>query len=307
MLNISFLNHSLKNPIIAASGTFGFGDNYKEFFDPSELGGISLKGLTPEERFGNEGTRLAETPSGMLNCIGLQNPGLEYFEQKILPTLTNIPTLRIANINGKSIEDYELLASRVDSWKEIDMIELNISCPNVKEGGMAFGTTPEKAAEVTKKVKALIKDKPLIVKLSPNASDIGSVAQAVEQAGADAISLINTLLGMAINIHTQQPVLGNIFGGLSGPAVKPIALRMLWQTYQKTSLPILAGGGIESGNDAIEFLLGGASALSIGTAFFSNPLVHRDILIQIEEYLKKNNYTSIKEIIGLAHKKTYKD
>ncbi len=302
MLSLKFLDHTLKNPIIAASGTFGFGENYKEFFDPSELGGISLKGLTPEVRFGNEGTRLAETPSGMLNCIGLQNPGLEYFESDILPSLTNINTLRIANINGKTVEDYELLASRADSWEQIDMIELNISCPNVKEGGMAFGTTPQKAAEVTQKVKALIKTKPLIVKLSPNASDIGEVAQAVENAGADALSLINTLLGMAINIHTQKPILGNTFGGLSGPAVKPIALRMLWQTRQRSTLPILAGGGISNSTDAIEFLLAGADALSVGTAFFGNPTVHREILSGIESYLKQYNYSSIQDIIGLAHK-----
>ncbi len=302
MLSLKFLDHTLKNPIIAASGTFGFGENYKEFFDPSELGGISLKGLTPEVRFGNEGTRLAETPSGMLNCIGLQNPGLEYFESDILPSLTNINTLRIANINGKTVEDYELLASRADSWEQIDMIELNISCPNVKEGGMAFGTTPQKAAEVTQKVKALIKTKPLIVKLSPNASDIGEVAQAVENAGADALSLINTLLGMAINIHTQKPILGNTFGGLSGPAVKPIALRMLWQTRQRSTLPILAGGGISNSTDAIEFLLAGADALSVGTAFFGNPTVHREILAGIESYLKQYNYSSVQDIIGLAHK-----
>ncbi|MGL4393834.1 MAG: dihydroorotate dehydrogenase [Brevinema sp.] len=301
MLNTSFLNHELKNPLIAASGTFGFGQNYKDFFDPSELGGISLKGLTPEPRFGNEGTRLAETPSGMLNCIGLQNPGVEFFENNILPNLQNINTLCIANINGKSIEDYEELASRADSWKEIDMIELNISCPNVKEGGMAFGTTPEKAAEVTSKVKALIKTKPLIVKLSPNASDIGQVAIAVEEAGADALSLINTLLGMAIDIHSQKPVLGNIFGGLSGPAVKPIALRMLWQVRQKSSLPILAGGGIMNATDAIEFLLAGANALSIGTAFFNNPLAHREILEGITQYLQQKNYSSLSEIIGKAH------
>ncbi|MGL4676863.1 MAG: dihydroorotate dehydrogenase [Brevinema sp.] len=301
MLSIKFLDYSLKNPLIAASGTFGFGENYQDFFPPQELGGIALKGLTPEARFGNEGIRLAETPSGMLNSIGLQNPGLEYFESVILPSLAHIDTLRIANINGKTIEDYELLASRADSWKEIEMIELNISCPNVKEGGMAFGTTPEKAAEITKIVKSLIKTKPLIVKLSPNASDIGQVAQAVEEAGADALSLINTLLGMAINIHTQKPILGNIFGGLSGPAVKPIALRMLWQTRQNSSLPILAGGGISSAPDALEFLMAGANTLAIGTAFFQNPLIHREILSGIEQYLKSKNLQSLKDIIGIAH------
>ncbi|MGL5956452.1 MAG: dihydroorotate dehydrogenase, partial [Brevinema sp.] len=230
----------------------------------------------------------------------LQNPGLEYFETSILPSLKNINTLCIANINGKTIEDYELLASRADSWKEIEMIELNISCPNVKEGGMAFGTTPEKAAEITKIVKSLIKTKPLIVKLSPNASDIGAVAKAVEEAGADALSLVNTLLGMAINIHTQKPILGNVFGGLSGPAVKPIALRMLWQAKQNSSLPILAGGGINSAEDALEFLMVGADALTVGTAFFQNPLIHREILKGIEQYLTERQIPSLKDIIGIA-------
>ena len=301
-LSINFLNHKLKNPLIAASGTFGFGENYQEFFPPNELGGMVLKGLTPEPRSGNDGIRLAETPSGMLNSIGLQNPGLEYFESDILPTLKNINNLRIANINGKCIEDYEILAARADSWEEIDMIELNISCPNVKEGGMAFGTVPEVAAEVTKRVKALIHTKPLIVKLSPNAMDIGAVAHAVENAGADGLSLINTLLGMAIDIKQKKPVLGNIFGGLSGPAIKPIALRMLWQVRQQTSLPILAGGGIFNANDAIEFLMAGADALSIGTAFFSDPLVAQKILKDLQEYMKQENIKSLSDIIGIAHK-----
>lgn len=303
-LNISFLNHRLKNPLIAASGTFGFGACYTKFFDPNILGGIALKGITPEARFGNTGIRLAETPSGMLNCIGLQNPGVEVFEQEILPSLNKIihNTVLIANINGKSIEDYELLAHKADSWDMVDMIELNISCPNVKEGGMAFGTNPHTAAEITTRVKNLIKTKPLIVKLSPNASDIGEVALAVEYAGADALSLINTLLGMAIDIHTQKAILGNIFGGLSGPAVKPIALRMLWQVYQKTSLPILAGGGISNSVDALEFLMAGASALSIGTAFFNNPLIASTIIEELTYYLEQNHYNSLTQIIGIAHK-----
>ncbi len=300
-LKTNFLNHSLKNPLVAASGTFGFGENYNQFFDPSILGGISLKGLTPEARFGNEGTRLAETPSGMLNSIGLQNPGLEYFESHILPSIKNLDTIRIANINGKTIEDYELLASRADSWDEIDMIELNISCPNVKEGGMAFGTLPEMAKTVTQKVRALIKHKALIVKLSPNAMDIAAVAVAVEEAGADALSLINTLLGMAIDIKQKKPLLGNVFGGLSGPAVKPIALRMLWQVRQRTSLPILAGGGISNATDALEFLMAGANTLSLGTAFFGDPLVAQKILEGLETYLQEENLSSLEDIVGIAH------
>ena len=300
-LSVNFLNYTLKNPLIAASGTFGFGENYQKIFSADELGGMVLKGLTPEARVGNDGIRLAETASGMLNSIGLQNPGLEYFESFILPSLKNVNNLRIANINGKSIEDYEILAARADTWEEIDMIELNISCPNVKEGGMAFGTIPEVAAEVTKRVKSLIHTKPLIVKLSPNAMDIGAVAIAVENAGADALSLINTLLGMAIDIKQKKPVLGNVFGGLSGPAIKPIALRMLWQVRQQTSIPILAGGGIFNATDAIEFLMAGADALSIGTAFFSDPLVTQKILKDLQNYMNQENISSLQQIIGIAH------
>jgi len=303
-LSTTFFNQILKNPLIAASGTFGFGENYQEFFNPNDLGGIALKGLTLEPRFGNIGTRLAETPSGMLNCIGLQNPGVIEFEQKILPSLKNTlnNTLVIANINGKSISEYEQLAHRANEWTNIDMIELNISCPNVKEGGMAFGTNPHIAADITNRIKKILINKPLIVKLSPNTVDIGEVALAVEEAGADALSMINTLLGMAISIKNKKPILGNIFGGLSGPAIKPIALRMLWQVYQKTKLPILAGGGISNSTDVIEFLMAGASLVSIGTIFFNNPLIINIILEELSLYIKKENINSLDEIIGIAHK-----
>lgn len=295
----------LKNPLIAASGAFGFGENYKNFFDPSLLGGIALKGITPEPRFGNEGRRTAETPSGMLNSIGLQNPGLEFFEAEIQPLLRQAlgDTLIIANINGSTIADYEKLAACADAWENIDMIELNISCPNVKEGGMAFGANPKSAASVVKKIRRKIKTKPIIVKLSPNAADIGAVALAVQDEGADALSLINTILGMAVDIRERKPVLGNIFGGLSGPAVKPIALRMLWQVKTQSSLPILAGGGVTTAKDALEFLMAGASALSIGTAFFKNPLAAIDILDGLNNFCQKENLHNISEIIGAAHPK----
>ncbi|MGL5254387.1 MAG: dihydroorotate dehydrogenase [Brevinema sp.] len=303
MLKSIFIDKSLKNPLIAASGSFGFGKNYSDFFSPSLLGGIALKGLTLEPRFGNEGTRLAETPSGMLNSIGLQNPGLEIFEREIQPYLREDlgDTLTIANINGNTIEEYQALAERADEWQNIDMIELNISCPNVKQGGMAFGINSESAARVVRAVKSMIKTKPLIVKLSPNASDIASVAKAVEQEGAQAISLINTLLGMAIDISAKKPILGNVFGGLSGPAVKPIALRMVWQVKKSISIPILAGGGITSANDVIEFIMAGANICSIGTAFFKNPHVIQTILDDLEKFCHNQKINNISELIGVAH------
>lgn len=303
MLKTSFLNKTLKNPLIAASGTFGFGENYHSFFDPNILGGIALKGITLEPRLGNSGTRIAETASGMLNAIGLQNPGIDEFERQILPALEDSikNTMLIANINGKTIEEYEQIAERANHWHKIDAIELNISCPNVKEGGMAFGTQPKTAAEITSRVKKILHTKPLVVKLSPNVVDIGTVAQAVEDAGADALSLINTILGMRIDIHSRRPILGNIFGGLSGPAVKPIALRMVWQVRQKSMLPILAGGGISNAEDGLEFLMAGANVLSIGTAFFSNPLVAQEIIEQLEKYCIKHKINNINSISGSAH------
>ncbi|MGL5721773.1 MAG: dihydroorotate dehydrogenase [Brevinema sp.] len=306
MLESTFIGRSLKNPLVAASGSFGFGQNYSDFFEPSSLGGIALKGLTLEPRFGNEGIRLAETPSGMLNSIGLQNPGLEIFESEIQPYLREDlgNTLIIANINGNTIEEYQALAEHADEWDNVDMIELNISCPNVKQGGMAFGINPESASQVVKAVKSVIKTKPLIVKLSPNASDIASVAKAVEQEGADALSLINTLLGMAIDINAQKPVLGNVFGGLSGPAVKPIALRMTWQVKKAVSIPILAGGGIESARDVLEFMMAGANICSLGTAFFKNPLVVSTILNGLEEFCRSQKINMLSEIIGVAHHNT---
>lgn len=301
MLDIRLLKKVFKNPLIAASGTFGFGENYREHFDPSLLGGVALKGLTPEARFGNEGTRLAETPSGMLNSIGLQNPGLEVFEKEIQPFLRNslYNTVIIANINGSTLDDYKLLAEASHRWENIDMIELNISCPNVKEGGMAFGIDPQSAAKTVKAVREHIK-KPLIVKLSPSAPDIGEIAKAVEGEGADALSLINTVPGMAIDVNTRRPVLGNTFGGLSGPAVKPIALRMVWQARSASKLPIIGGGGIFTAEDALEFLMAGANALSIGTVFFNNPLAALEILDGLKEFCIKEGLDNIGQIVGAA-------
>ncbi|MGL5970511.1 MAG: dihydroorotate dehydrogenase, partial [Cetobacterium sp.] len=255
-LKTNFLGKEFKNPMVTSSGCFGFGLEYKDYFDPNVLGGIVVKGITMEPRDGNYGTRIAETPGGMLNCVGLENPGINYFENVIVKEIkaSGIDSPIIVNINGKVIEEYVEIAKRVEQIPEVDMIELNISCPNVKDGGMAFGAKPEVAGAVTKAVRA-VTTKPLIVKLSPNVTDIAHIAKVVEENGADAVSLINTLLGMAIDIKKRKPVLGNTFGGFSGPAVKPVALRMVYQVYQNVNIPIVGMGGISSTEDAIEFMM----------------------------------------------------
>jgi dihydroorotate dehydrogenase (NAD+) catalytic subunit len=286
-----------KNPVIAASGTFGYGSEFEDFFDVSLLGGIIIKGTTLEPREGNPYPRMAETPSGMLNSVGLQNKGLDYFERNIYPVITRYNTNIIVNVNGSYIDDYVAVAERINKLKKIQAIELNISCPNVKMGGMAFGTHPGSAREVTRAVRSVY-SKTLIVKLSPNVTSIIDFARIVEEEGADAVSLINTILGMAVDINTRKPVLSTITGGLSGPAIKPVALRMVWQVAQNVKIPVIGMGGIMNSADAVEFILAGASAIQIGTASFVDPLTSVNIIKGIEEYLVANKFGNIQDIIG---------
>ena len=297
-LGVSIGNLKFKNPVITASGTFGNGSEFDDFIDVSRLGGIILKGTTMEPREGNPYPRMAETPSGMLNAVGLQNKGIDFFEKNIYPVVSQYETNVIVNINGSFIEDYIALAARINNLEKIHAIELNISCPNVKMGGMAFGTNPVSAREVIKAVRAVY-SKTLIVKLSPNVTDIVDFARISEEEGADAISLINTLLGMAVNIKSMKPSLSTITGGLSGPAVKPVALRMVWQAAKAVKIPVIGIGGIMSADDAIEFILAGASAIQVGTASFIDPQVSIRILEGIGLYLSGRGFTDIKEITGL--------
>ncbi len=286
----------LKNPVIAASGTFGFGREYAEYMDLNSLGGISVKGLTLKPRQGNKPPRIAETPAGILNSVGLQNPGVEAFIKEEIPFLRQYTAAIIANIAGNTIEDYCEMAE-ILSNADIDGIELNVSCPNVKAGCVAFGNSTAGITEITKRVKAYCK-KPLVVKLTPNVTDIKEIALAAEAAGADGISLINTILGMAIDIHRRRPILANNMGGLSGPAVKPIAVRMVYEVAKAVKVPVIGMGGITTGEDAVEFLLAGASAVMVGTASFVNPSACMDIATGIEGYLKQYGYNDVKEIIG---------
>ena len=300
-LKMNFAGLDLENPIMTASGCFGFGLEYKDYFDPNELGAVLIKGLTPEPREGNYGIRIAETPAGMLNSVGLENPGIDYFEKETAPLLEKelkVPV--IANINGKILEEYIEIAERAEAIEVIKAIELNISCPNVKDGGMAFGANPDMAAKVTREVRKVTK-KPLIVKLSPNVTDIAGIAKLVEAEGADALSLINTLLGMSIDINKKKPLLGNIFGGLSGPAVKPVALRMVYQVSNAVSIPLLGMGGISTAEDALEFFMAGASTISVGTGFFQNPLAAVEIKQGLINYCIENNLSNINEIVAYAH------
>ena len=300
-LGISIGSLKFKNPVITASGTFGYGSEFDDFIDVSRLGGIILKGTTMEPREGNPYPRMAETPSGMLNAVGLQNKGIDYFEKNIYPVISGYNTNVIVNINGSYIEDYVALAERVNELNKIPAIELNISCPNVKMGGMVFGTNPDSAREVIKAVRAVY-SKVLIVKLSPNVTNIVDFARISEEEGADAVSLINTLLGMAVDIKVMKPSLSTITGGLSGPAVKPVALRMVWQVAKAVKIPVIGIGGIMSAGDAIEFLLAGASAIQVGTASFTDPAISITILEGISEYLTDKRFSDISEIIGLINK-----
>ena len=288
---------TLKNPVMTASGTYGYGLEYSDFIDLSKLGGIVVKGTTLNPRQGNPYPRMAETPSGMLNAVGLQNKGVEYFCSEIYPSIKDIDTHMIVNVSGSTVEDYMATAERIAELDKIPAIELNISCPNVKEGGMAFGVTCAGAAEVVRAVRKVY-PKTLIVKLSPNVTDITEIARAVEGEGADSISMINTLLGMAIDVKSRKPILSTVTGGLSGPAVKPVALRMVWQTAKVVSIPIIGMGGISSCEDAIEFLLAGASAVQVGTYNFVDPTITTKIASGIEDYLVQNNMTDVSELIG---------
>lgn len=286
----------LQNPIIAASGTFGFGREYAKFYPLSTLGGISCKGTTLRERPGNPPPRIAETPSGMLNAVGLQNPGVEAFLENDLPWLKEQGTAVIANIAGSCPEDYCAVAERL-SDSAVDLVELNISCPNVKAGGVQFGVTAEGVESITRAVRRHCK-KPMMVKLSPNVTDIAALAEAAEFAGADAVSLINTLTGMRIDIETRRPILHNNTGGLSGPAVFPVALRMVWQVANRVKIPVVGLGGISKWEDAVEMLLAGATAVQIGTAFFTDPYVHLRVLDGLQGYLDRHGYTSVTELTG---------
>lgn len=293
-MSVTLSGVSFKNPVIAASGTFGFGREYDEFYDISLLGGISVKGLTLKPRIGNPPPRIAETPSGVLNSVGLQNPGVEYFTTHELPWLLNKDIVVIANIAGSTIEEYCEMA-RIISHTKTHMIELNISCPNVKEGGIAFGVEPRMVEEVTAAVRKNCRI-PLIVKLSPNVKSIADTARAAEAGGADVISLINTITAMRIDINTRRPILHNNIGGLSGPAVLPVAIRMVYEARQATALPIIGMGGISRGEDAAEILIAGADAVSVGTAMFSNPFAPLDIIDSLKILLKKQGLKSLKEL-----------
>lgn len=295
-LSVNICGVELKNPVIPASGVFGYGKEYEELFPLDKLGGIATKGTTLHRRTGNISPRIAETPAGMLNSVGLQNPGIDHFISTELPYLLTKDVAVLANIAGSTPEECAETAAKLDDT-DVHMIELNISCPNVKQGGAAFGTNCEMAAEVTRKVRAATK-KPLIVKLSPNVTSITDIAKAVEAAGADAVSLINTLLGMRIDVNTRRPVLHNNVGGLSGPAVFPVAVRMVWQTANAVSIPVIGMGGISSGRDAVEMMIAGASAVQIGAAIFTDPFAPIRIIEEMNSFLDSKNIDSVRDIIG---------
>jgi len=295
-LNINFANVKFKNPIVTASGTFGFGREYAQYYDISKLGGICVKGLTAAPRLGNKPPRVAETPMGMLNSVGLQNPGVDEFIKDELPYLRGFDLVVIANISGNTIDEYAQMTQKL-SDAGIDMIEVNVSCPNVKAGGMAFGTSAESVAAVTEAVMKVTKA-PVMIKLSPNVTDIAAIAKAAQEAGADAISLINTLLAMRIDTKTKKPVLHNNVGGLSGPAILPVAVRMVWQVANTVKIPILGMGGVATGNDAVEMMLAGASLVGVGTACFDDPYAPLKIIEGLAGYAKEHEIEKIGDITG---------
>ena len=296
-LSVEIGKLKLKNPIMTASGTFGYGEEFADFIDLNRLGGIIVKGTTLHHREGNPYPRMAETPSGMLNAVGLQNKGVDYFIEHIYPRIKDLDTRVIVNVSGSCIDDYVAVCEKLSPLDKVAAVEINISCPNVKQGGMGFGTTCSGAESVTSAVRKAY-DGTMIVKLTPNVTDITDIARAVEAAGADAVSLTNTFLGMAIDVEKRKPMLSTITGGLSGPCIRPIAVRMVWQVANAVQVPVVGLGGIASGRDAIEFLLAGATAVQIGTANFVDPQVTVKAIDYIEDYLKRHQITSVRELIG---------
>lgn len=296
-LSVEIGKLKLKNPIMTASGTFGYGEEFADFIDLNRLGGIIVKGTTLHHREGNPYPRMAETPSGMLNAVGLQNKGVDYFIEHIYPRIKDLDTRVIVNVSGSCIDDYVAVCEKLSPLDKVAAVEINISCPNVKQGGMGFGTTCSGAESVTSSVRKAY-DGTMIVKLTPNVTDITEIARAVEAAGADAVSLTNTFLGMAIDVEKRKPMLSTITGGLSGPCIRPIAVRMVWQVANAVQVPVVGLGGIASGRDAIEFLLAGATAVQIGTANFVDPQVTVKAIDYIEDYLKRHQITSVRELIG---------
>ena len=295
-LNVKIGALELKNPVMTASGTFGYGHEFSDFIDVDKLGAYIVKGTTLEPREGNDYPRMAETPSGMLNAVGLQNKGVEYFIKNIYPGLEKLGSVPIVNVSGAKIEDYEAVCDRLYHETDIKAVEINISCPNVKQGGMAFGTTASGAAAVTKAVRKAF-GRTVIIKLSPNVTDITEIAKAVEAEGADSVSLINTLMGMAIDVERQRPYLSTITGGLSGPAVKPVGVRMVWQTAKAVKIPVIGLGGIMNGKDALEYILAGATAVEIGTANFVDPCVTVKVIDYINDYCNRHGVNDINELI----------
>ncbi|SES68764.1 dihydroorotate dehydrogenase [Anaerobranca gottschalkii] len=299
-LSVEIFGLKLKNPVTVASGTYGFGEVYEKLYSPEELGAITTKGLTLEKREGNKGVRCVETASGMLNSVGLQNPGIDFFIKEHLPKLKKRGITVFVNIAGKTLEEFKELAIKLDKT-EVDLLELNLSCPNVKEGGVAFGISPKKVGEITREVKKLTK-KPVVVKLSPNVTNIVEIAKEGEYNGADGLTLINTLQGMAIDINSKRPILGNVYGGLSGPAIKPVALRMVYDVFKNVKIPIIGMGGIVTYSDAVEFILAGATMVGIGTGNFIDPLAPVKIIDGLQKYMEEHSFNKIEEMVGLAHK-----
>lgn len=300
-LGVNIGGLKLKNPVLTASGTFGYGEEFADFIDLNRLGGFVIKGTTINHREGNPYPRMAETPSGMLNAVGLQNKGVDYFIENIYPRIKDVDSHVIVNVSGATIDDYVAVCEKLSPLEKINAIEVNISCPNVKQGGMAFGTTCEGAAQVTKAVRNAF-PKTVVIKLSPNVTDITEIARAVESEGADSVSLINTLLGMAIDVERQRPYLSTITGGLSGPAVRPVAVRMVWQVAKAVKIPVVGLGGIMNGRDAIEFMLAGASAIQVGTANFVDPSVTMKIIDYMEDYCQRHGVNDINDIVGMINK-----
>ena len=296
-LSINIAGLTFKNPVTTASGTFGYGEEFRDFMDPGKIGGIFVKAVTGSNREGNAYPRMAETPSGMLNSVGLQNKGIDHFVREIYPKIKDFDTHIIVNVSGSTLEEYVEVAARINELEKVPAIELNISCPNVKQGGMAFGTVPAMSKEVTQAVRDVYK-KVLMVKLSPNVTSITEIAKAVADSGADVLTLVNTLLGMAIDADRRRPILSTITGGLSGPAIKPVALRMVWQVHHAVNIPVIGLGGIMNATDAIEFMLAGASAIQVGTANFIDPAISVKIVEGIEAYMQKHRIADVNELIG---------